>query len=218
MTSKYQHVFSKHGGSTPIEPLKERLPQQGSDGSCNEEELKETVKRLSIALEGTARLVSEVAYYVRQSVQSISCLETLQVHATYIVLPLPRKRLNIFNILIERDGHVTSKELSVGVRADHLLLIGLTRFLAATVTRHLTVPNLEARVLHTYDLVCMSVMQLDPSLARTRYQHLTDQRHCPWQYAYGTEEDLFELFPHHPVYWDSLIRYITGQESAGLIC
>ena len=64
----------------------------------------------------------------------------------------------------------------------------------------------------------MSVMQLDPSLARTRYQHLTDQRHCPWQYAYGTEEELFELFPNHPVYWDSLIRYITGQESAGLIC
>lgn len=67
----------------------------------------------------------------------------------------------MFNILIERDGHVTSKELSVGVRADHLLLIGLTRFLAAmhvigevgvytyvaaTVTRHLMVPNLEARV------------------------------------------------------------------------
>lgn len=83
-------------------------------------------------------------------------------------------------------------------------------YMAATVTRHLTVPNLEARVNHTYDLVCMSVMQLDPSLARTRYQHPTDRKHCPCQYAFGPEENIFEWFPKHPEYWNDFIWYMTG--------
>ena len=47
----------------------------------------------------------------------------------------PSFGLKIFNILIQRNGYVSSKELSEVVRADHLLLIRLTRFLRHY-TRH----------------------------------------------------------------------------------
>ena len=89
--------------------------------------------------------------------------------------------------------------------------VGVDTYVATTVTRHLAAPNLEARVNHTYDIVCMSVMQLDPFLARTRYQNPTDPKHCPFQYAFRTEDNLFQWFPKHPEYWNDFNLYMTGQ-------
>ena len=38
---------------------------------------------------------------------------------------------------------------------------GVDSYVATTITRHLAIPKLEAGTKHTYDLVCMAVMQLD---------------------------------------------------------
>ena len=133
--------------------------------------------------------------------------------------------MNILNILIERNGPLSVKELSHLVGADHLLLTRLMRFLAAIyviseagvgsyvatmITRHLAVSNLEAGVNHTYDLVCTAVMQLDPFLVRTKYQNPTDPRHCPFQDGFRTEDILFEWLPKHPEYLNNYNLFMSG--------
>ena len=133
--------------------------------------------------------------------------------------------MNILNILIERNGPLSVKELSYLVGADHLLLTRLIRFLAAIyviseagvgsyvatmITRHLAVSNLEAGVNHTYDLVCTAVMQLDPFLVRTKYQNPTDPRHCPFQDGSRTEDILFEWLPKHPEYLNNYNLFMSG--------
>ena len=110
--------------------------------------------------------------------------------------------------------------------ADHLLLIRLMRFLVAmhvvgeagvdsytatTITRHLAIPKLEAGTKHTYDLICMAVMQLDPFLARTGYKNPADPKHCAFQDAFHTEEGLFEWLPKHPERLKNFNLYMTGQ-------
>ena len=69
-----------------IESLRQSLPQKGPDGSYNREQLKETAERLSIALETSGETCQRVAYYVRQLVQSISYVESSQIHSAYIPL------------------------------------------------------------------------------------------------------------------------------------
>ena len=75
---------------------------------------------------------------------------------------------------------------------------GVGSYVATMITRHLAVPNLEAEVNHTYDLVSTAVMQLDLFLVRTKYQNPTDSKHCPFQDGFHTEEMLFEWLPKHP--------------------
>jgi demethylsterigmatocystin 6-O-methyltransferase len=88
---------------------------------------------------------------------------------------------------------------------------GVDDYVATNVTRHLTIPKLEAGTKHTYDLVCMAVMQLDPFLAKTGYKNPTDPKNCPFQDAFHTEDSLFEWFPKHPDYLNNFNLYMTGQ-------
>lgn len=74
--------------SALIESLRETLPRKGSHKSYNREKLKEIAEQLSIALETPGETCQRVSYYVRQSVPSIFCCKTLQVHPTYMLLPL----------------------------------------------------------------------------------------------------------------------------------
>ena len=88
---------------------------------------------------------------------------------------------------------------------------GVGSYVATMITRHLAVPNLEAGVNHTYDLVCRSVMKLDPFLVRTKYQNPTDPMHCPFQDAFGTEELLFEWLPKYPEHLNNFNLFMSGQ-------
>ena len=50
--------------SALIDTLRDSLPQKGSDGSYNREQLKDVAERLSIALETPGETCQRVTYYV----------------------------------------------------------------------------------------------------------------------------------------------------------
>ena len=110
--------------------------------------------------------------------------------------------------------------------ADPLLLRRLLGFLVTTgmigeadvdlyeatnITRHLTVPALEAGINHSYDIVGYATMALPGFLQKTGYQNPNDQKHCPFQDAFHTEDDLFEWFPKHPEELNDFNLWMTGQ-------
>ena len=110
--------------------------------------------------------------------------------------------------------------------ADPLLLRRLLRFLVASgmigeadvdlyeatnITRNLTVPALEAGINHSYDIVGYATMALPGFLQKTGYQNPNDQKHCPFQDAFHTEDDLFEWFPKHPEELNDFNLWMTGQ-------
>ena len=135
-------------------------------------------------------------------------------------------RLKILHILVDSDGPVTGKSLAQKVNADHLLLLRLLRYLVAieiigeagvdtytaiNVTRNLTVPNLEAGINHTYDVVGKSAIALPDFLANTNYQNPTDSSHCAFNDAFHTTGNIFEWFPKNPKQLEYFNLFMTGQ-------
>jgi len=135
-------------------------------------------------------------------------------------------RLKLLHHLVDSPTPKSSKELAQAVGADPLLLLRLLRFLVATgmigeadvdryeatnITRNLTIPALEAGINHTYDIVGRSTMALPDFLQKTGYQNPSDPKHCPFQDAYHTEDNLFEWFPKHPEDLDFFNLWMTGQ-------
>ena len=135
-------------------------------------------------------------------------------------------RLRILHILAKSDGPVTGKELSIQTGAEHGLLLRLLRYLVAmdaigeagadiyvsnNVTRNLIVPQLEAGVNFTYDVVGAATMALPSFLARTKYQNPTDPKICSFQDGLRTQQNLFEWFPEHLDHLDDFNLWMTGQ-------
>lgn len=134
--------------------------------------------------------------------------------------------LRIFHILVNSKAPVTGKELAQKTGADHVLLIRLLRYLVAmhaigeagvdsylanNVTRNLIVPQLEAGINHTYDLVGTAAMALPSFLAKNKYNNPTDPKDCAFQEGFHTKDSLFEWFPKHPEYLDNFNHWMTGQ-------
>lgn len=134
--------------------------------------------------------------------------------------------LRIFHMLVESNAPLTGKELAQKTGADHGLLIRLLRYLVAmhaigeagvdsylanNVTKNLVVPQLEAGINHTYDLVDSAVMALPSFLAKNKYQNPTDPKNCAFQEAFHTQDNLFEWFPKHPMYLNNFNHWMTGQ-------
>lgn len=122
-------------------------------------------------------------------------------------------RLQIFHVLERSNGPVTSKELAQKTGADHVLLVRLLRCLVVIyaigeagvdsyvpnkVTKNLIVPQLEAGINHTFDVVGFATMALPSFLTKTKYQNLTDPNNCAFQEGLHTQDNLFEWLPKHP--------------------
>ena len=135
-------------------------------------------------------------------------------------------RLRIFHILVESNGPVSGEELAQKTGTDHVLLLRLLRYLVAmhaigeagidtyisnNVTKTLIIPQLEAGVNHTYDVVGASTMALPSFLAKTKYQNPTDIKHCAFQEGLRTQDSLFEWFPKHPELLNNFNLWMTGQ-------
>ena len=88
---------------------------------------------------------------------------------------------------------------------------GVDTYVANKITKNLTVPQLEAGVNHTYDLVGTAVMALPSFLAKTNYRNPDDSMHCAFQDGFRTEENLFEWFPKHPEYLNNFNLWMVGQ-------
>ena len=134
--------------------------------------------------------------------------------------------LKIFHFLINSNGPITGKELAQKTGADHLLLLRLLRYLAAThaideagvdsyipnnVTRNLTGAQLEAGVNHTFDVVSFGAMALPSFLAQTDYQNPTDPKNCAFQEGHHTQESAFEWIPRHPEQLKDFNLWMAGQ-------
>ena len=134
--------------------------------------------------------------------------------------------LRILHILVNSNKPVTGKELAQKVGADHVLLLRLLRYLVAmhaigeagvelyipnSATKNLIVPQLEAGVNHTYDVVGAATMGLPSFLARTKYQNPTDPNNCAFQEGLHTQDSLFEWFPKHPELLNNFNLWMTGQ-------
>ena len=135
-------------------------------------------------------------------------------------------RLQIFHILINSNGPVPGRELAQKTGADHVLILRLLRYLIAihaigqagvdlyianNVTRSLIVPELEAGVNHTYDVVGAATMALPSFLAKTNYQNPTDPKHCAFQEGFHTQDSLFEWFPKHLEPLNNFNLWMAGQ-------
>ena len=156
-------------------------PQKGLDGSHNRAKLKERFEQLNILWDSPARLVLSCTNISVWHFPLRDIASACYLHANALFQPL---HTTIFQNAADLDhsqycdqthGPSERQKLSELVRADHLPLICLIRSLAAmhmvtwgfntsidlTVKRHLTGPSLKAPVDPTYDLVCLSVIQLD---------------------------------------------------------
>lgn len=135
-------------------------------------------------------------------------------------------RLHIFHTLVNSNGPVAGGELTLKTGADHTLLLRLLRYLVAihaidqvgvdlytanNVTRNLTVPQLEAGVNHTYDVVGPATMALPSFLTKHKYQNPTDPKDCAFQEVFHTQDSLFEWFPKHPEPLNNFNLWMTGQ-------
>ena len=135
-------------------------------------------------------------------------------------------RLEIFRILSESPVPVSGVDLAKQVGADHALLRRMLRYLvsmyavgeagvdlysATNITRNLTVPGLKAGVDHTFDTVGPPVMAMPAFLAKTNYQNPTDPKHCAFQDAHRTEDDVFAWFPKHPECLDNFNLWMAAQ-------
>ena len=88
---------------------------------------------------------------------------------------------------------------------------GVDTYVANNITKNLSIPNLEAGVNHTYDMVGTSVMALPAFLAKTNYQNPTDPSHCAFNESFHTTDTLFEWFPKHPEDLRDFNLWMTGQ-------
>ena len=110
--------------------------------------------------------------------------------------------------------------------ADHVLLLRLLRYLIAihaigqagvdlytanNITRNLIVPELEAGVNNTYDVVGPAAMALPSFLAKTNYQNPTDPERCAFQEGLHTQDSVFEWLPKHPEPLNNFNLWMTGQ-------
>ena len=129
-------------------------------------------------------------------------------------------------MLVQSNAPVTGEELAQKTGADHTLLIRLLRYLVAmhaigeagtdsylanNVTKNLVLPQLEAGINHTYDLVGTATMALPSFLAKNKYQNPTDPKNCAFQDGFHTQDNLFEWFPKHPEYLENFNHWMTGQ-------
>lgn len=129
-------------------------------------------------------------------------------------------------MLVKSHVPVTGEELAQKTGANHVLLLRLLRFLVAmraigeagvdsyvanNVTKNLVIPQLEAGVNHTYDLVGVATAALPSFLAKTNYQNPANPKNCAFQQGFSTQDDLFEWFPKHPEYLNNFNLWMTGQ-------
>ena len=135
-------------------------------------------------------------------------------------------RLQIFHTLVNSNGPVTGRKLAQKTGADHVLLLRLLRYLIAihaigqagvdlytanNITRNLIVPQLEAGVNHTYDVVGAATMALPLFLAKTKYQNPADPKNSAFQEGLHTQDSIFEWFPKHPEPPNNFNLWMTGQ-------
>ena len=135
-------------------------------------------------------------------------------------------KLQISHTLVNSNGPVAGRELAQKTGADHVLLLRLLRYLIAihaigqagvdlytanNVTRNLIVPQLEAGVNHTYDVVGSATMALPSFLAKNNYQNPTDPKNCAFQEAFHTQDSIFEWFSKHPEPLNNFNLWMTGQ-------
>ena len=135
-------------------------------------------------------------------------------------------KLHILHILVEGKRPVTGKELAQRTGTDHVLLLRLLRYLVAMhvigetdvdtyhpnkITRSLVLPQLEAGINHTYDVVAAATLALPSFLARTRYRNPTDPKDCAFQQGLHTQDSLFEWFPNHPDLLNTFSSWMVGQ-------
>ena len=121
-------------------------------------------------------------------------------------------------MLVKSNVPVTGKELAQMTGAEHLLLLRLLRYLVAmhaigeagvdsyianNVTKNLVVPQLEAGINFSFDLVATATKALPSFLAKNGFQNPTDTKCCAFQEGFHTEDSLFEWFPEHPEYLNS---------------
>lgn len=88
---------------------------------------------------------------------------------------------------------------------------GVDNYIPNNVTKNLVVPQLEAGVNHTYDVVGTATMGLPSFLAKTKYQNPTDPKNCAFQEGFRTQDSLFEWFPKHPEPLNNFNLWMTGQ-------
>ena len=128
--------------------------------------------------------------------------------------------------MVKSHVPVTGKELARSTGADHLLLLRLLRFLVAmgaigeagvdsyvanNVTKNLAIPQLEAGVKHTFDVIEVATMALPSFLAKTNYQNPIDPKNCAFQQGFHTQDNLFEWFPKHPEELNDFNLWMTGK-------
>lgn len=195
--------------ATLIDALKKALSANDPAAPATRLHLKETAERLSLALETPGETVQRVAFYpTRTAIVRIAI------------------NLRILHMLVESHVPVTGKELAQRTGADQLLLLRLLRFLVAmraigeagvdsyvanNVTKNLVIPQLEAGVKHTFDVVEVATMALPSFLAKTNYQNPIDPKNCAFQQGFSTQDNLFEWFPKHPEYLNDFNLWMTGQ-------
>ncbi|KAL6715883.1 hypothetical protein ACLMJK_006844 [Lecanora helva] len=192
-----------------IATLKPLLPKDGSVMSYNREKLKAAALKLSLSLETPGDTVQRIAY--------------LPLQTTVVRIA---NTLEIFDLMLKHNDKMSGKEIASAVNANHVLITRLLRYLAAigtieevgvdmyspsNITRNLTIPNLKAGMNHTYDVVDASGMALPSFLIKNGYRNPDDVRHCPFQDAFSTEDDLFQWFPKHPVELRNFDLWMTGQ-------
>ncbi|TGO76674.1 hypothetical protein BELL_0143g00150 [Botrytis elliptica] len=134
--------------------------------------------------------------------------------------------LDLFKILADNDGPMTTTELAEKTKCDPLLLSRILRFLASTdivtevgeetfiadnITKALAKPGLKAGMNHTFDSVGPAFQVLPEFFKATGYKNPADASYSPFHMGHRTDLPLFEWFQQNPEKLGFFMEWMTAQ-------
>ncbi|MCJ1264483.1 hypothetical protein MMC22_004355 [Lobaria immixta] len=173
-----------------------RYQLQENPEQYNREKLRETARKLSVALETPADTLRRITF--------------LPMITTVCRIAI---QLNLFNVLVECHGPRSSEELAQKTTADRDLLFRLLRYLAASeiieesgedlwiassITKALTIPGLAAGLNFSNDTYGPALLALPAFLKEINYQDPMISKRSAFQFAHGTTDTMFEWLVKHP--------------------
>ncbi|KAM0134956.1 hypothetical protein ACHAO1_005389 [Botrytis cinerea] len=134
--------------------------------------------------------------------------------------------LDLFKILADNGGPMTTTELAEKTKCDPLLLSRILRFLASTdivtevgvetfiadnITKALAKPGLKAGMNHTFDSVGPAFQALPDFFKDTGYKNPDDASYSPFHPGHRTDLPLFEWFQQNPEKFGFFMEWMTAQ-------
>ncbi|KAB8293049.1 hypothetical protein EYC80_007409 [Monilinia laxa] len=148
-----------------------------------------------------------------------------QLQKTAVSIETSGNDLNLFEILADNGGPMTTIELAEKTKCDHLLLSQILRFLASTdivtevgkdtfiadnFTKALAKPGPKAGMNHTFDSVGPAYQTLPEFFRATKYQNPSDDSYTAFHMGYHTDLPSFDWFQKNPDKLGFFMEWMTA--------